>query len=633
MYRMDKIRQQVAIASRRLFLQSWLGWLNWAVLFSFAAAFVLLLLPKLVAIKNLPDEWETICWVGAGIVSVLAASLAAWAKRPSALHAAVEIDRRYRLNERCSSVFSIGDQERESPVGQALLDDAQRQLERIDLRDHFPVRPAPQWAWVVLPVAACFALSWVPDVSSEAKGALAQRRKSDPLVTVKNATEPILKTLQKKIEQAAEDGDQEAADEFKRLQQQVQKLQNDPNPDPKKVIADLNEVKKELQQKKASIGDSEEFKESLDSLKDLDKGPAESMAKAMQDGDFEQAKQELAQLAAKMSEGKLDAEQTKQLQNQLEQLRDAMREARNKREELLDDAKRELDDAQREGNTQKIANLRKKIEKLEASDRTSQSMQKLEQQLSDLDQALESGDSQKASEAMESMQSEFEELAKGQSAADELEEMIRELEGAKESSKCPECDGEGCPECQGGKEGSKSKSGNGKKGSKDSTGKDGKGKAGKGKDGEGKDGEDGEGEEDGEGDGDGNGDGKGKGKKSSSDKGKSKGKGQGGEGDGEGDGEGEGRGVGDRAEKETGVKEYDAQVREQMRKGETVSGGESKGRNRKGISREELQEAVRSSKPDAPDAIENLDLPKAAREQLREYFDSLRDGKSASGAK
>jgi hypothetical protein len=625
---MDKIRQQVAIASRRLFLQSWLGWLNWAVLFSFAAAFVLLLLPKLVAIKNLPDEWETICWVGAGIVSVLAASLAAWAKRPSALHAAVEIDRRYRLNERCSSVFSIGDQERESPVGQALLDDAQRQLERIDLRDHFPVRPAPQWAWVVLPVAACFALSWVPDVSSEAKGALAQKRKSDPLVTVKNATEPILKTLQKKIEQAAEDGDQEAAEEFKRLQQQVQKLQNDPNPDPKKVIADLNEVKKELQQKKASIGDSEEFKESLDSLKDLDKGPAESMAKAMQDGDFEQAKQELAQLAAKMSEGKLDAEQTKQLQNQLEQLRDAMREARNKREELLDDAKRELDDAQREGNTQKIANLRKKIEKLEASDRTSQSMQKLEQQLSDLDQALESGDSQKASEAMESMQSEFEKLAEGQSAADELEEMIRELEGAKESSKCPECDGEGCPECQGGKEGSKSKSGNGKKGSKDSKGKDGKGK-----DGKGKDGKDGEGEEDGEGDGDSNGDGKGKGKKSGSGKGKSKGKGQGGEGEGEGDGEGEGRGVGDRAEKETGVKEYDAQVREQMRKGETVSGGESKGRNRKGISREELQEAVRSSKPDAPDAIENLDLPKAAREQLREYFDSLRDGKSAGGAK
>ncbi|MFM2216796.1 MAG: hypothetical protein RL240_1114 [Planctomycetota bacterium] len=625
---MDKIRQQVAIASRRLFLQSWLGWLNWAVLFSFAAAFVLLLLPKLVAIKNLPDGWETICWVGAGIVSVLAASLAAWAKRPSALHAAVEIDRRYRLNERCSSVFSIGDQERESPVGQALLDDAQRQLERIDLRDHFPVRPAPQWAWVVLPVAACFALSWVPDVSSEAKGALAQKRKSDPLVTVKNATEPILKTLQKKIEQAAENGDQEAAEEFKRLQQQVQKLQNDPNPDPKKVIADLNEVKKELQQKKASIGDSEEFKESLDSLKDLDKGPAESMAKAMQDGDFEQAKQELAQLAAKMSEGKLDAEQTKQLQNQLEQLRDAMREARNKREELLDDAKRELDDAQREGNTQKIANLRKKIEKLEASDRTSQSMQKLEQQLSDLDQALESGDSQKASEAMESMQSEFEKLAEGQSAADELEEMIRELEGAKESSKCPECDGEGCPECQGGKEGSKSKSGNGKKGSKDSKGKDGKGK-----DGKGKDGKDGEGEEDGEGDGDSNGDGKGKGKKSGSGKGKSKGKGQGGEGEGEGDGEGEGRGVGDRAEKETGVKEYDAQVREQMRKGETVSGGESKGRNRKGISREELQEAVRSSKPDAPDAIENLDLPKAAREQLREYFDSLRDGKSAGGAK
>jgi hypothetical protein len=70
-----------------------------------------------------------------------------------------------------------------------------------------------------------------------------------------------------------------------------------------------------------------------------------------------------------------------------------------------------------------------------------------------------------------------------------------------------------------------------------------------------------------------------------------------------------------------------------MKKGETVSGGESRGKNRKGVSREEVREAVRSSKPDAPDAIENIDLPKAARDQLREYFDSLRDGKPGAGGK
>ena len=92
-------------------------------------------------------------------------------------------------------------------------------------------------------------------------------------------------------------------------------------------------------------------------------------------------------------------------------------------------------------------------------------------------------------------------------------------------------------------------------------------------------------------------------------------------------GEGEGRGSGDRDEKQAGFKEYDAQVRDKMRKGEMLPGQKVGGKNRKGLTREEVREAVKSAKPDAPDAIENIELPKAQRDQLREYFDSLRGGK------
>ncbi|MFN9628354.1 MAG: hypothetical protein ACK6AT_19055, partial [Planctomycetota bacterium] len=113
---------------------------------------------------------------------------------------------------------------------------------------------------------------------------------------------------------------------------------------------------------------------------------------------------------------------------------------------------------------------------------------------------------------------------------------------------------------------------------------------------------------------------------------KGKGKGQGtGKGKNEtgepGDGQGDGTGVGDRDEKEAGFKEYDAQVRDKMRKGEMVPGQKVGGKNRKGLTREEVRDAVKSAQPDDPDAIENIELPKAQRDQLREYFDSLRGGK------
>ena len=88
---------------------------------------------------------------------------------------------------------------------------------------------------------------------------------------------------------------------------------------------------------------------------------------------------------------------------------------------------------------------------------------------------------------------------------------------------------------------------------------------------------------------------------------------------------GEGKGAGDREEKEHGVKNFDSQVRDEMRKGETTFGGKVGGPNRKGITKEEVREALLSSKPDDPDAIENMSLPKAQRDQQRDYFNSLRD--------
>lgn len=651
---MEVLQKQVLRALRRLFFHSWLYWLNWTLLACFSICFVGLLIPKIWHIEWSPavgpERWTWGWSIGSLLAALLVATWIAWIRKPSRLQAAVEIDQRYHLRERCSSALAIADSERQSPAGQALIQDAQKQVDRIDLRDHFPVRPAGQWAWILLPLAACIALLWVPDAQPSAVQVLANSA-AKQATNVKNATEPILKSVQKKLQEAEDKGDLEAIDEYKRVEEQLKKLQSKPDLGAKEAIADLNEIKKEMAQKKESLGDSKQMKEAFSKLKDLDQGPAENLANALQEGDFEEAKNEMGKLAQALESGKLEPEQTEQVQKQFEQMKDSLEKARQNREGLIQEAKNELNTAQSKGDVEKTASLRKKLEKLQEGERMNRAMEKLQEQLEKAQKSMKSGDKIASQEAMQEIQKQLEELSEDQQAAKELEKMIEEIEDAKQSSKCEECDGQGCKECQnpgsknpGSKDGNKSGKSSGKSskqgqqsgkqaGQKGDQQQDGQGES-NGQEGDGQEGDSQEGDAQ-EGDGEmSEGQESGQEGKDPADKrqsratGKTQSKGKGKNQDEQsGQGQGEGRGSGDRAEKQAGFKEYDAQVRDKMRKGEMLPGQKVGGKNRKGLTREEVREAVKSAKPDAPDAIENIELPKAQRDQLREYFDSLRGGK------
>lgn len=565
---METLNKQLAKVRRRLWCQGWINALGWCWIVAFAICFVALLVPKIWFVPYTFASWARLWILGSATAAAMISLLIAWWTRPSRLSAAVELDRRFSLRERCSSALELGTQERDSAIGRALMNDAQHQLERIDVRDQFPLRPAPQIAWTALPLAACIAMFWVPDAELAAE-AVVGKSPSQPMVNVKNSTQPILQAVQKKRQEAEEAGDLDAAEEFKRIEEKINALQNTKEVDRKKVIADLNSIKQELQQKRDALGGADRMKKSLESLKDLDKGPAEKLAKALQDGDFDQAEKELEKMIEGLKSGSLDAEQSKQLEKQLEQMQKALEEAQSKREQAKRDAQRELEKAEQEGNTEKIAALRKQLDKLGDGKQESKAMEKIQSQLAKAQDAMKQGDKETAADALKELQEELSELSESQSQADELEEMLEQFEEAKNASKCEACEGKGCESCQKGD-------------------KDGKGKGGQ------------------------------KGQK---------GKGKGQKGKEPGDGMGEGNGEGDRDEQESEFKDYDAQVRDEMRKGETVNGGKAGGKNRKGLTREEAREAVLSSKPDEPDAIENIQLPKAQRDQLKEYFNSLRGEK------
>ena len=544
---MDSINRQISRARRLLWTQTILNISSWCMIVAFSICFLGLLAPKIWYLNYSFESWSRVWLVGGTLAAAITACIISLFYRPSAMRSAVEIDRRFGLRERISSALQLDVVEKESPVGLALLNDAATKVERIEVRDHFPIRSAPQTPWIALPFLSCLALFWVPDAELPQLNNISDAT-SERLNNIKNQTKPILEMIKKKREDAEEKGLQEAADAFKKIEKKLEDFQKSSTVDSKKMLSDFNEIKKEIERKKESMGGSDSVKKALDNLKNIDKGPAEKIADALKDGNFEKAGDELDKMLKEMKSGNMTDDQKKQLAKQLEQMQKAIDKAQQQEKQAIEEAKKELAKAQNSGDLDKAAKLQKKIEQMEANAKKAQAVEKVSANLQKAQKAMQEGDEKGAQEALENLKEELGELAGDQESLEELEEMMDSLQDAKKSSSCAECNGAGCGKCKSDKEGKDSKNA-----------------------------------------------------------------------------KGEGKGAGDREEEEHQTKNFDSQVRDQMRKGETTFGGKVGGPNRKGITREETLEAVLNSKPDDPDAIENMSLPKAQRDQQRDYFNSLRD--------
>src|SRR4051812_11017467 len=103
---MDRLNQIVAIVRRRLFLQNFLGRWKWSLFVTLVIAMIAVAVRKFVLMPINTDVWN-IAWVaGAFGVGTLVALIWAYATRETHLNAALEIDRRFGLKERVSSVLA-----------------------------------------------------------------------------------------------------------------------------------------------------------------------------------------------------------------------------------------------------------------------------------------------------------------------------------------------------------------------------------------------------------------------------------------------------------------------------------------------------------------------------------------------
>lgn len=559
---MDVIRRQVSQARRRLVMQQFAATAPTCLFTTFIIALVALLVPKVWVLKIDPNVWMW-SWIGgAAAVGFVAAIVWTYFARRNPLDAAMEIDRRFGLKERVSSVLTLPSEIRDTEAARALISDTAQRVEMIVVGEKFRVatgwRPLlPLGTALVAFVVALLVPNAIDEKAQAAATAAAQQKKH-----IKTSTQELQKKLAKKKEEALQNGLKDAEELFKKLTNGLDELEKKDDVDQQKALVKLNDLAKELSQRRDALGDKDKMKKQFEKLKNLEKGPAEKVADALKEGNFGKAVEKLNELKEKLEKGDLSSEEKKQLSQQLEQMSNRLKEMADAHREAKQDLERQIKQKMAEGDLEAVNRLQKQLNELKQADKQMNRMENMAKSLSESQKALQEGDSKKASAELSKLQKDLADMQSEMKQMESLQELMDQLADAKDAMKCDKCNGEGCSECQG----------------------DG-------------------------GDQFGNMQGDSQSDQFSMNEGMNK-----------------GRGAGERPEQETKTGNYESRLRATPKGGSAVRVGDAGGPNQAGQSTESISERIQSALNKDAEALTDQRLPKTQQNHVKEYYERLRKG-------
>lgn len=442
---MDVLKQQVRRARRRLALQRFLAVLTWSWFAWLLAAAVVVTVDKYRPIGLEAWAWPAI-GLGAGLLTAIIWSLVT---RRTELEAAIEIDRRFGLKERVSSTYALDAGQLDSSAGRALVEDAMKRVQRLHVADQFRLRLS-RWSLLpLLPAVAVFliAVFLQPAVDgNKAGGSVATKAERKQ---VKASVDPLRKKSLERRKEARDKGLLQAEELFAKLEQGTKDLAKSELTDKKQALMELNDLAKDLEKRREQLGAAQKMQDQFKQLKDLDKGPADKMADALKNGDFQVAMKEINQLRDKLENGKLDAEAKAALEKQLKQMEDKLRKMADSHEKAMQSMKKQIEELKKKGQGQQAKELEEKLSQMQQQSSQMKLAKQMADQMGQCTKCMQQGDKAGAAKAMSKLQ---EQLAELQQQADEmamLEDAMSELEMAKDAMSCKECNGEGCQACMG----------------------------------------------------------------------------------------------------------------------------------------------------------------------------------------
>ena len=449
---MQEINKAVSTAQRRLAIGQLFSILTWAAFISLLIAAVGVAIPKIwhlgfLETQNHKDAWVYSWTLSAIVIGFIVTAILTYRRLSSRLHVATEIDNRFGLKERVSSALAIDSQAAEGPVEKALIKDAQQRVETIEVAERFELRPRWSGLLPLIPMAIIALLLFLPDAQAQASSAESDEALDREKVKIK------VEAFKKKIEQAREQieakGLADASEDVKAIAEKFDKLNSDNLQNKKQALVKINDIKKEIEERQKSIGDSKSFRDNLNKLKDTGKGVAKKIGDALAEGKFEDADKAIKELAKKLKEGKLTDAEAKKVANQLKELADKMQQAAEQRQKKIEDLQKQIDQAVKDGDLDKAAKLQQQKETAEQNDKQQQNLDNIANKLQEAAEAMKNGDPQQMKDAMQQAAKAMEDMGEDlQDLQQQMEDMenLQDMEDMIDQLKQPgegECEGEG----------------------------------------------------------------------------------------------------------------------------------------------------------------------------------------------
>ncbi|MCA9258810.1 MAG: hypothetical protein KDA61_06405 [Planctomycetales bacterium] len=444
---LNSIEQDVRRVQRLLGAELFLARLGRCLAVALAVAAVAIAVPKLAA-WSVDAAWAK--WALGGAVLGACAATVAWMRlRPqTALDAAMEIDRRYDLRERVASSLALQASDAQSPAGRALMHDARRALQRVDVAERFPIQWRRRaWAPVVPALIAALAAMFV-----DGREAQSQTEAAQSVLTQQEAAraESLRERFAQRAKQAKEKGLEESSELFRQLEKKAEQLAKAKDMERRDALVQLNDLAKQLDDRRKQLGGSEALKRQLAKMQDLQKGPGDKMAAAMKRGDWKAARQELEKMQRQLANKEMTPEMREKLQQQMSQLQKQLEQAAETKRQAEEELRKLVEKKKAEGDLAEAGRLQQKLDEMRKQNQQTNQMEKLAQQMSQAQQALEKGDQQAAADAMQQMSQQMEQLEQQMAESDMLASEMSQIEMAKDAMACDSCNGEGCSDCQGG---------------------------------------------------------------------------------------------------------------------------------------------------------------------------------------
>jgi len=425
---MNRIERKVAAARRRLILARF-GRTACITLFAaLIVATIAIAVPAIVFVDVDYQSW-VYGWVGGStLTAVFAAAAVALLTAPTSAEVAAEVDRRFGLRERLSSSLTLPDSERETEFGAALLS------------DWLPLAVVPVLTVVLLLV----------DPATETVASSTKQTDPAEVKQVQTVAKQLKKQIQQQRRKAESDGLKEATELYEKMAAKLDEIMKREQLDRKEAMIAMNDLKKQLEQRRDELGSSQEMRKALAQMKGINAGPAEKIAKSIEKGDFNQAKDLVNDLAKKIRDGKLSEAEKQQLKKQIDQMKAALKKSAQQHEQKKRELQQKIEQARKEGRGNDAAKLQQEMNKLQQKDGQLQKMAEMAQAMGQAAQAMQEGNSGAAADALDQMSEGLGEMADELSELEDLQATLGDLAQSKEQMRCQQCQGAGCQGCQGG---------------------------------------------------------------------------------------------------------------------------------------------------------------------------------------